>query len=469
MNVLPAVGPDVIAALATPPGRAARGLIRLSGNGSLAVAARVFHPSGGAPPEAWLSFRWIDGRLRWGERSDDVAPAGLVAMRAPRSYTREDMAEIHAPGNPLILAGALARLLASGARAAGPGEFTRRAYENGRLSLVQAEAVLTAIRAERDDDHRRALALLSAERRARILRLRDGVVDLLALLEGSLDFAEEGIDFFGEEPLADRIAALAREAASLATGGESAAEALPDGALRLLLVGKANAGKSTLFNRLVGAAGATAQIVSAVAGTTRDLVEARLPPGFGGAVAVDTPGLLEEGRGEADAAGQAILDAALARGPCVLFVADGARPWEPADAALYARCRSLPHRVAVTKSDRPRRLDLAGRVTPEAAAAALAVSALTDEGIPALAGALAAWLSEVRRGDPRAGRVAEAQALAAARAALSAARAEVLAGAPPEIAAVALREAAEAFAPLVGGHAPKAILDRLFSRFCIGK
>lgn len=453
--------PDTIFAAATAPGGAPRAVVRLSGPEAIAVALSLFAPDGQGAEEGDLpAFRWIDGTVRWAEPPAPPAPAGLVLMRAPRSYTREDMAELHVPGSPPIARGILALLAASGARSAGPGELTRRAFENGRLSLSQAAAVLALIESERPEDHRLALAALAGDRRDRLDGLRARVVEALADLEGSLDLAEEGIDFLPPGELAGRIEGFLSECRALEGEGPAAPR---DPVRRVLLVGKANAGKSTLFNRLAGAS----QIVSDVPGTTRDLAGARLRLGRGIAELVDTPGRLPGPEGEIDRAGRAILERDLSRRPLVVLVLDGSRPWEPEDGALYAACEGLERILAVNKGDLPPRLDLAGRVAPEDARASVSLSARTGEGVPALQEALAGRLEAAAGGwTPFA---AEGMALASARGALSAALDDARAGAPGELVAVHLRDAAVAFGPLHGGFASREVLDALFSRFCVGK
>lgn len=466
-----------VAAVATAPGISPRAVIRLSGPGAIGIARGLFVPAAHEASGALPAWRWIEGRARWAEGPGGTVPAGLVLFRAPRSYTGEEGAELHVPGSPVVVRGVLASLHAAGARAAGPGEFTRRAFENGRLTLAQAEAVLAVIDAERESDHRRALAELRAGRRAEVARLRDRVCELLARIEGSLDFSEEGIDFFGEGTLAARLGGLAAEAAGLAgTGGAEPSRALP----RILLVGKANAGKSTLFNALLDA-GAVGTIESPVAGTTRDVVEARAVWDGVEIVLADTPGQLppcpltgegrDVGERDADAAGQAVLQEALARKPFVLFVVDGSRPWEAEDAAVEAATRACPRRIVLAKADLPRASDPPpppggeGRGEGEP----LAVSARTGRGVPELRSFLAAWAAGEGRFDPAAASAAERAGLEEAAARLAAARAEAERGGALELVALSVREATEAFAPLFGDYPSDDILDRVFSRFCIGK
>lgn len=460
-----------VAALATAPGASARAVIRVSGDGSVALLEQVFCASDGRALSGLESGRWIEGRARWTAEPGPggSCPAGLVLFRAPRSYTGEEAAEIHLPGNPLVARGVLAALVAAGAVPAGPGEFTRRAFENGKLSLSQAEAVLSIIDAERDDDHRAAARALLSGRRTGIVSLRESAAELLGRLEGSLDFSEEGIDFFSDRTLAGRLIDLEQEAIHLAESPD--AGGMAGSVFRVLLVGKANAGKSTLFNALLGTDSRARTIESPVAGTTRDLVEARSAWGGVEILLVDTPGRLEGTGGAADAAGQGILEVELARKPFVLLVVDGARSWGPEDAAIEAATRGCPRRIVLAKADLPLRLDspLPCGGEGQGEGVLFAVSSRTGQGIEELRSALAVWIAAARPRDPLAGSTAARIVLAAVSERLAAARAEAERGGAPELVALSLREAVEAFAPLFGDYPSDDILDRVFSRFCIGK
>ncbi len=475
-----------VTALATAPGASPRAVIRVSGDGAIALLGNVFAPVGGGALADRASGRWIEGRARWTPDGGPggACPAGLILFRAPRSYTGEEAAELHLPGNGVVARGVLAAIMAAGAAPAGPGEFTRRAFENGKVSLEEAEAVLAVIDAERDEDHAAAARALLEGRRTGISALRESAAELLARLEGSLDFAGEGIDFFRDLPLAGRLRDLEARAARLAGSPDTGGVAVP--VPRVMLVGKANAGKSTLFNALSGAGAGTRTIESDVAGTTRDLVAAEAEWKAGTdkirLLLVDTPGRLPvapspltgEGRDgggtDADVAGQEILGEALARKPFVLLVLDGSRAWGPEDAAVEAATRACPRKTVMTKADLERRfnfpLPLGGEGRSEGP---LLVSARTGAGIPELREMIAGWITESRSRDPLAGSLAARIALAVAADRLTAAHAEAERGGAPELVALSLREAVEAFSPLFGDYPSDDILDRVFGRFCIGK
>jgi tRNA modification GTPase len=455
---------DTIAAIATAPGAGGLAVLRVSGARALSVADVVFR---GAAPLAsaashTLHHGWaVDGASA---RLDEVV-AGV--FRTPRSYTREDVVELTCHGGALPARGILAALVAAGARLAGPGEFTLRAFVHGRLDLAQAEAVADLIASESDAARRLALSQLAGGLSRRLAALSDRVADAAAEVEARVDFAEDVGGVEVPEHVVQAIAAAAAELDALLEG-QPWARALAGGA-HVPLVGRPNAGKSSLFNRLVGEDRA---IVTHVPGTTRDRVSETALLGGVRVTFSDTAGLRDTAD-PVEAIGVARAREALAESHAVILVVDGTALPGAGDRELVESLGDRPVVLALAKSDLPAALDpaaAAGRLgVPERGA--VPVSAVSGEGLDALRGALLAAL-----GQPL-GATAEcsvtsarhAEALGRARAALARAADAAAAGRPGEIVALELHAALAAVGEVRGTDVGPDLLERIFSRFCIGK
>lgn len=424
----------LIVAPATPVGHSALAVVRLSGEGLDAVLTRVCGRVAPARRATLVQVRDAQGVF------DDAV---LTVFRGPSSYTGEDVAELSCHGNPLIVERLVGALVSAGARLASPGEFTRRAFVNGRIDLVGAEGVLATIRAT-------SPAGLELARRGSVLRdrataLREELVDVAAELEAILDYPGEDLLFDDDDALAAKLAGVATTARGLAAGWRAGEVAL-DGA-RVALVGPVNAGKSSLFNALLGRERA---LVSPVAGTTRDVVESPLALPGGRLILMDTAGE-REGTTGLEAAGlvmgRASGEAADLRILCLPATGDG-----------HGAARAPCLRVA-TLADQ-------GRPTFPCD---FVVSSVTGEGVPALRAALLPALSG--RGADEEAIVSSARQrdvlLAIADAAESAARALGVAG--PAVAVTDLAAAIGHAGALAGRDASEDVLDRLFARFCVGK
>ncbi|MEW6072078.1 MAG: GTPase [Planctomycetota bacterium] len=447
--------PATIAAISSPPGPGRRGVLRVSGPAAGELVAAVFRPAGEGrtPPRRGVrAGRFDDGR--------GGQPALLLWMPAPRSYTREDVAEFHLPGASPLLAAALARLLARGAVPATAGEFTRRAFRNGRLDLTRAEGVLELIAASDEAERRAAAGLLAGGLAARVEELRAGLAELRALVEASLDFDETDSAHVPAAELVLRSAAAA-EALAGARGWEvrrQAPRALP----RVLLWGPPNAGKSALFNALarppVGA------LVSEHAGTTRDPLAAVWELPRMTCLLLDSPGLDDRARG-VEAAAQALARREREAAALLLWVTPLGDPSAPAGPPGPGPLS--PVLGVRSKAD----LAPGAEVPP----GAVATSALRGTGLARLARAVERVLS---RPDPGAAEGAGCarelfarhhRALEEAAEALERARGLLVEGAPLDLAAATLREATDALDGISGHTSPEDVLDRIFARFCIGK
>lgn len=434
---------STIAAIATGPAAGGIGIIRLSGPDALA-AARVVAPSlGAAPTPRHARF------TRFVAEDGAVLDEGLALyFQAPRSFTGEDVVELHAHGSPRLLSLLLTRLVSvDGVRLATPGEFTRRALLNGRVDLARAEAVADLIAAESEAQVRAAAAQLSGELSARLSAVREPLLGLQAEVEGALDFPEEAEDV--ELEVAPRLEASLLEVRALM--GDARRGALVRRGARVVLFGPVNAGKSTLFNALVGASRA---LVDAEPGTTRDTLEARVELHGLAVTLVDTAGL-RDGAGRIEALGiERARDAVRGADVAVLVLPPGAEANERA-----------AWRAEV---DEARLLEVQGKADLVEGDGVLRVSGLTGAGVAGLRDALASRLGSgaaagvLSMSERHVAALTEVDvALSRARAAVDVSTLEVVAG--------ELSLALHALAELTGDDASTALLDAIFQRFCIGK
>ncbi len=419
-----------IAACATPVGGHSA-IIRLSGPAAGVIAARA----GLSLPAPWqaLSSAWA---LPAGD-----CPCRVLFAPGPRSFTGTDLVEITLPGAADLIAFALEALLAAGAQAAAAGAFTRQALANGRLGLDQAEAILALVQAPDAAAAAQALARLRGALGAELAQVRDELIGARALVEAGLDFVDEA-DVRAYDPPALRARCQAMHA--VLARWRIAADAL-EARPTVVLVGPANAGKSALFNRLVGDAASPA-LVSAQPGTTRDWLDGEWDAAGRSVRLVDTAGWLD---GAASLDQQAIAAGAAALAGAALVLACSAP-----DARLSALPESLPAErtlIIATKHD----------LGPADARAVHALSAATGAGIAQLAGLVAARLGGTAAGEPRQQRL-----LAAADELLIALTHRLP---PDELLADDLRRAGDLLGELLGATTTDDVLEAIFSRFCIGK
>ena len=453
---------ETIAALATPPGEGALAVIRMSGPGALVVADTVFRAakSPTAMEERQVAFgRIIDSH---GEVIDEVL---LTVFRNPRSYTGEDLVEISGHGGSLVASRVLAAALEAGARMARPGEFTERAFLNGKLDLTQAEAVMDLISAGTPRAARAATAQLEGRLGQEIHALRGEVLECVAHLEAFIDFPEEGIDLESGVALRRRMQRIAERLANLlATANEG--RLLREG-ITLALCGAPNAGKSSLLNRLLGAERA---IVNEAPGTTRDTIEEKASLGGYPFRVIDTAGLRET----ADAVEQeGVRRARHAAEQADLRI-------HLVDASLLSDAATIPAPLFDDEILVYNKRDLlADRATLPGG---IVISCRTGEGIDSLIQTIISKVtghSKGKKGDKGVhGETAQDGAAINARhqdclkrASLSLGAAMDLLGAgdPPELVAVELRSALGAVGEVVGEAGTEEILGKIFSSFCIGK
>ncbi len=453
---------DTITAIATPLGEGGLAVIRISGPQALEVADRCFVPVGKsalrllAAPSHTIHYGKI---MREGRAVDEVL---VAVMRAPRTLTREDVVEISCHGGLLPARLVLDAVLANGARLAGPGEFTRRAFLNGRIDLTQAEAVADLIEARTELALAAAQEQLAGKLSQRINLLRDEVMQSLAHIEAHIDFPDEDIAPDTKEQLLDRLERGVRFVDDLLrTANEG--QILRRG-IRAAIVGRPNAGKSSLLNQLLGHDRA---IVSAIPGTTRDTIEETANIRGLPVVFVDTAGLRDPGD-ELEREGIRRSLEALARAELILHVLDGAEPLTATDQGYLTEFVSRPRVLVRNKIDLPARLVL----PDDARALAVEVCCRTGDGIEALKDAIKnkVWVGEIRAEMWQVMINARHQeALIRARTATRRAIEALRTDRPLELAAMDLRVAAGAVGEIVGKTATEDLLDAIFSRFCIGK
>ena len=449
-------GDDTIVALATSPGRGALAVIRLSGTAAHEIAAGILRPW---PTQARVATL-ADVYSRHGERLDQAI---VTRFDAPRSFTGEHVVEIACHGGQIVPVSIMTALIASGARQATRGEFTRRAVLNGKLDVLQAEAVGDLINAQSNGGQRTALNQLDGGLSRRILRLRESLLELEALIAYDIDFPDEDDGPIAPERITTAIGNILTALDELLATAR-AGELIRDGAL-VVIAGAPNVGKSSLFNALLGQQRA---IVTEIPGTTRDAIEAVINAGEWPLRLVDTAGL----RNTADVVEQLGIEVSetyLSRADVVLACGDDSDALTLA-ASVVAQRTSAPVLPVRTKVDRNNSRD----TTLDKRSRALRVSAETGEGLSELISAIGDTLA---RGDRMINLDAPVLTHVRHRHVIEQARGELVAfqsarqeaQLPPAIAAVHLRSAVHALEELIGVVDVEDVLDRLFASFCIGK
>lgn len=450
---------ETIAAISTPPGRGGIGIVRLSGPQAASIAAqlvRLRHPLEHA--RARLAEVLDDAESSSAARIDEAV---VTFFQAPNSYTAEDLVEIAAHGSPVVLELLLRRAIILGARLAEPGEFTQRAFLSGRLDLTQAEAVRDLIEAQTLTQARQAAGQLGGALSHRVAPVKQSLLELIALLEAGIDFAEDDIDVTPQSEIARRIAELTPSLNAL-EASFSRGRLVHDG-LTLAIVGRPNAGKSSLFNRLVERDRA---IVTATPGTTRDLVTERISLEGIPLELVDTAGL-RESLEEAEQLGIARSREALADAALVLVVLDATQPLNEEERSLLAAVEGRPALVAINKSDlaaqHPSSTEIAGIDS-------ISTSAVSGEGIPALRHRLIELATGGAASEPgMLTNLRQHQAVSTALAALADAAQANAKEIPHEMILLDLYRALWALDSLTGQTTPDDVLNLIFSKFCIGK
>lgn len=449
---------DTIAAIATAAGAGAIGVIRVSGPAASDIARAL--AGNATDPAAWPSHKLVRvDIIADGRRIDD----GLaVLMRAPHSYTGEDVLELHCHGSPAALQEILRAVLAAGARPAEAGEFTKRAYLNGKLDLAQAEAVMDLVRCRTPTAAVRAADQLSGSLSRHLAELRDRLIALKSRLEVLIDFSDEDVDLEPDAVVAEAKALRERFAALSAT--YQSGRIYRDG-LRVALIGRPNVGKSSLLNAL---ARANRAIVTDIPGTTRDVLEEQIDIGGVPIVIVDTAGLRDGAAGDrVEELGIERARSAAGAADLVIAVFDRSMPWaEPP----YVPGGEQSLILAINKVDLPAAWTEAPRALVDRATDAIAVSAVAGTGLPDLERAIVAVAGHgAQDATPTLTNTRQRDAIGKVEESLADAVVAARSGAPADIVAVDVQLALQHLGAVTGEIANDDVLDVVFRDFCLGK
>ena len=474
---------DTIAAIATPPGIGGIGVVRVSGPEAFAFVHPLLRQPGGCtdiPPSHLLTYGEIVDPA-----TEEIVDEVLAAfMCAPRTYTREDVVEIQGHGGPLVLQRILRLVLAQGARMANPGEFTLRAFLNGRLDLAQAEAVMDLIDAQTEAGQRLAMQQLRGHISTQLQEARQSILAVVARIEASIDFPEEEVPTPQPEELRSLITIGQRQVDALLAGSEQGR--LYRQGLRTAIIGRPNVGKSSLLNALLRSERA---IVTPIAGTTRDTVEEVANLRGIPLHLIDTAGITPSGD-PVEQMGVQRSRSAAESADVVLLVFDGAEPLTGqdrqvseelkimgfgggADTTLQASTvRGKPVVVVINKADRERRLEIEKVHSMWPGAPFVVTSTLSGEGLPELEETVANLVLAGKTLHSESALVTSArhqEALRLAAEHLQASLVPLDRGLPLDFVSIDLRAAYDALGEITGETASDDLLDKIFSEFCIGK
>ncbi len=475
---------DTICAVATPAGEGGVGIVRVSGSQARAIGSQVVRLRSEQSLGELPSHKMCLGKFLWGSGSQahqdsQRSPAVLdevlvVTMHAPRSYTGEDVVEIHSHGGPLIVRAVCEALIQVGARMAQPGEFTKRAFLNGRLDLTQAEAVLDTIQAHSLHSLKLAQEHLQGDLSKIIQGHRDALVKLLAHVEAEMDFGEEDIQFIQQDELKEKLQSIAGAVEQLVKSAEEG-RVIREG-IRTVILGRPNVGKSSLLNALLKIDRA---IVSEIPGTTRDVLEEAVKVEGIMIRLFDTAGLRET-TDELEQEGMSRTEWAIQQADVLIMVLDQSQALTEQDLDLIKHYHQKPRVLVLNKRDLPPQISLqelqgiVGQDTPQNAPATVYVqaSAVTGDGIEVLKEGLKTLALGTRQesGDSvLVSRLRHKVLLQQAAESLHNALTALDETRSAECVALELRVALQALGEIVGVVTNEDILDQIFKEFCIGK
>ena len=452
---------DTICGVSTPPGEGGIGIVRVSGTRAIEIASRVFKARSAKKLEDQPSHSLIYGQVRDPGTGDIIDEALVSVMRAPASYTREDIVEINCHGGMMPLWRTMSLLITSGARQAAPGEFTKRAFLNGRIDLAQAEAVMDIIHAKTEQSHRAANEQLLGGLSSEVVNLRDRLVSIVAAVEAGIDFPEEEIETPTGHPLADEVRSAIQRVEELISSYRYG-RVLREG-IATAIIGKPNVGKSSLLNRLLKQNRA---IVTDVPGTTRDVLEEYLNIAGLPFKILDTAGI-RHSHDVVEQEGVRRSLAMISSADVVLIVLDASQPMTGEDQRVLEEAKRKPAIMVMNKSDLEQKAE-----SPAWPETVVEISCMTGAGLDNLKKSL---VGLVQQGavPPREHVWAVNQrhktALEQAKTSLEKALASTTSGQSPEFIALDLRDALDSVGLIIGATHTDDILERIFRDFCIGK
>lgn len=459
-------GDDTIVAVSTPIGEGGIGIVRLSGPKSLVIAGKIFVSADGKALADYPTYTVHYGKAHDPRTREIIDEVIVTVMRAPKSYTKEDVVEINCHGGSQSVKCLLDSVLRAGARLAGPGEFTKRAFLNGRIDLAQAEAVIDVIRSKTEASLKVALNQLGGELSRKIDAIREFVIDIAAEIEAAIDFSEEDTDLLDKTGLLNKIDSVVLDLERLLVtyGGGSI---LREGVLAIIC-GKPNVGKSSLMNLLLKR---DRVIVSPIPGTTRDAVEEMINVQGIPIRVVDTAGIADtEDRLERE--GIARSKKYLGMADIALVVLDNSVSFDRADEAIIAMVSDKKKIVVINKADLPQKIEMEKLKALFGGGSIVTVSVEKRTGIELLEKEIARtiWSGSFVQGDSAVvSNARHKELLDKAHASMLSVKKAVIGDESPEIITLDLKEAISFLGLVIGKTVSDDILDRIFERFCIGK
>ncbi|MFZ0449448.1 MAG: tRNA uridine-5-carboxymethylaminomethyl(34) synthesis GTPase MnmE [Desulfatiglandaceae bacterium] len=456
---------DTIAAIATPVGQAGIGIIRVSGPESFSIARKIFRPK--QPRPELHSHRLYLGHILDPDSGAMVDEVLFTRMKAPHTYTREDIIEIQSHSGYVLLSKILRILMQHGARLAMPGEFTFRAFVNGRIDLTQAEAIVDIINAKSERGLQLSSEQIKGSLKRDVRKVREKAIDILAHVEVALDFPEEGHEILSNEEGVSRIKEHLTDPLQDLIDAHAGRQVWVEG-VNTVIIGRVNVGKSSLLNRLLDEQRA---IVTAIPGTTRDIIESTLNIEGVPLRLMDTAGLRDVSD-QVERIGIQLTREKLETADLILMVVDQSEPLEKDDHEILEGCIGRKALVVLNKADLPGKLSPGDteKITPQFKS--VSISALTGEGLNQLRKTIVDFVLtegqnlDVSRVAPN---LRQKQALEQARTCFMATADALRDGLPMEIVALELKSGLDFLGQITGATTPEDVLKNIFSHFCLGK